>query len=141
MSNTSKVMIGVFVIVIVVGMLFSTGILKKARPQASVIHQPKAPVFTDLSATVRFVGSQIVVTNTNDFDWTNIEMLVNGEGFKKGYKVEISLMIPGMEWPIEANHFVDPDGTRFNTYTTKPIHFQIWADVKNQPRGYAVFTW
>src|SRR5437868_3445224 len=51
----------------------------------------------DLHASVKFTGSEFVITNNDNFDWTSVELTVNG-GLFKGYKYKTSALSAGQTY-------------------------------------------
>jgi len=87
----------------------------------------------DLNASVSFTGEQFVITNANDFDWTNVELEINSVGLKSGYiyKPRMTMVAAGV-YTVGVLQFAKKDGTKFNPFTTKPLNFSIWCDT---PKG------
>jgi hypothetical protein len=88
--------------------------------------------FYDLRATVDFNGTQFLVTNNDDFDWTDVKLEVNSGLIRSGYVFKLSWMNAGATYTIVAMRFAKSDGTRFNSFTTKPQKFTILCDT---PKG------
>jgi len=85
-----------------------------------------------LKARVTFTGTQFVIQNNNQFDWSNVRMEVN-----KGYYYNASRMKSLTEYTVGAGQFAKRDGTRFNPFSMKPQNFFIAADT---PKGRAYYT-
>jgi len=82
----------------------------------------------DLKTSVLFDGSQFIIVNLDDFDWTNVKLEVNSSGFKSGYILNTKKMEAGHTYTVGAMQFTKGDGTRFNPFTMKPLNFSIWCD-------------
>lgn len=91
------------------------------------------PTTIDLSASVIFTESQFVITNLDDFDWTNIKLDVNSGIVKSGYVLKTQRMEGGEVYTVGAMQFAKGDGTRLNPFTTKVLNFTISCDT---PRGH-----
>ena len=90
------------------------------------------PSMIDLSAAVRFTGTQFVVTNNDSFDWTTCELEVNPKTFSSGFKYHASILTAGDRFTVGALQFANGDGKRFNPFEFKPTSFSIACDT---PRG------
>jgi len=101
---------------------------------------PKEPDYVTLKASVRFDGSQFIITNNDSFNWTNVELEVNGALLKSGYKLKQRLMEAGTVYTVGALQFAKPDGTRLNPFTTKPQKFEIICDTP-KGRGVTSLSW
>jgi hypothetical protein len=93
-----------------------------------------------LSASIRFTGTQFVIENGDDFDWTGVEFDLNGGVFSSGYVLRADRIEAGQTYTVGALQFAKSDGTRFNPVTMKPVSFQITADTP-QGRGFYVGNW
>jgi len=82
----------------------------------------------ELKATVRFTGTQFVITNNDAFDWTDLKMEINSGLISSGYVLRVDRMSAGETYTVGALQFAKSDGTRFNPFTTKPQNLSIWAD-------------
>jgi hypothetical protein len=79
-----------------------------------------------LNGSVRFTGTQFVITNNDNFDWENVKMSLN-PGWTS-YRLETSIMKAGETYTVGAAQFCKDDGERFNPFTHKPKEFLIRAD-------------
>lgn len=82
----------------------------------------------DLGASVLFTGTQFVVTNTAEFDWSNCELEINGGFVRGGYEKTEPLIKARTSYTIGAMQFAKSSGERFNPSATKPRSFQINCD-------------
>lgn len=102
---------------------------------AAVCESPKSPggsdtsstSTTDLKASVRFTGTQFVITNRDTFPWTDVELDVNGGTFSSGYTLSVKRMEAGQVYTVGAMQFANSDGVRFNPFQMKPKKFTIKA--------------
>ena len=101
---------------------------------------PSEPDYVTLKANVRFDGSQFIITNNDSFDWTNVELEVNGSLLKGGYKLKQGRMEAGTVYTVGALQFAKSDGTRLNPFTTKPQKFEIMCDTP-KGRGITSLAW
>jgi len=87
----------------------------------------------ELTASVNFTGTQFIIINIDDFDWTNVDLRVNGK-----YVLKIQRISAEKIYTVGAMQFTKvSDGTRFNPLTMKPKKFQIWCDT---PKGKGVYN-
>ena len=95
----------------------------------------------DLNASVRFTGTQFIITNNDDFNWHNVELDVNSGTFKSGYLYDTSIMLSGQTYKIGAAQFAKKDGTRFNPFKMKPQNITITCELDNNRDGFYYATW
>jgi len=84
----------------------------------------------DLNATIRFTGTQFVITNNDNFDYKKAELEVNNKYILKGNTLKA-----GETYNVGIMQFADGDGNRMNTMI-KPQKFTIWCDVKDGKTGF-----
>jgi len=95
----------------------------------------------DLNASVSFTGEQFIITNADDFDWTNVKLEINSVGLKSGYIYEPQItMVAAEVYTVGALQFAKKDGTKFNPFTIKPLNFSIWCDTL-KGKGFYYATW
>ena len=70
------------------------------------------PARVDLSATVRFTGTQIVVANLDDFDWGRCRAELNPR-LRGGWKHQLGDVAAGSTVKVGAMLFTKGDGERF----------------------------
>lgn len=104
---------------------------EKSRTEASTV---------DLNASVRFTGTQFVVSNNDAFDWTNLELEINSGLVSSGFVLRTQRMRTGGTYTVGAAQFAKPDGKRFNPVEFKPQNLSIRC---NTPSGRGVYygTW
>jgi len=85
----------------------------------------------DLQASVKFTGTQFVITNNNSFAWTNVLLEINPGFVANGYWLRTDRMEAGSTYTVGALQFAKDDGTRLNPYTTKPTSISIQATTPN----------
>ena len=117
-KSTKQAYIGYLVIIIVIFIIaLASGCFKSAD---------------ELTASVNFTGAQFIITNIDNFDWTNVKMIVNVK-----YVLKIQRISAGKIYTVDAMQFTKNDGTRFNPVTMKPNKIQIWCDT---PKGTGVYN-
>jgi hypothetical protein len=127
------------VVTVIIGLFITSGVVTVASkssdnqrpvPQKPVAVEspPAPPARTELSASVRFTGTQFVITNNESFDLTNIKMEINGGIFSGGYELRHNRMKANETYTVGALQFADSDGKRFNPFQMKPQKFTISAD-------------
>lgn len=75
---------------------------------------------------VSFTGTQFVITNKDDFDWTNIKLEVNPRGLSSGYTLRVDEMKAGTTYKVGAMQFTK-DGNRFSPRAKKVERFHIYC--------------
>lgn len=122
-SNTGCLgIIGAVAIVVII--MWIGGVFKSEKKSTT----PSKPLYIDLNASVRFTGTQFVITNNDSFNWTNVELEINAGVLKGGYKLNAGLMNAGETYTVGAMQFAKGDGTRFNPLMTKPQSITISCD-------------
>ncbi len=86
---------------------------------------PKAEI---LKAEIRFDGSQFIITNNDNFDWTDVKFQLNEGIIRAGYRLNTDRVKAGHIYTVGVLQFAKPDGTRFNPITTKPQSMFIFCD-------------
>jgi len=94
----------------------------------------------DLNATVRFNGTEFVITNGDSFDWTNVKLEINSKTFSSGYILKTSVMKAGEVYTVGAMQFTKSDGTKFNPFTHKALNLSVRCDTP-KGKGYYYGTW
>jgi hypothetical protein len=96
----------------------------------------------DLQATVRFIGTQFVITNDGATAWTDIECAINGGILRDGYEYRIDSLRPRETATVGAMQFAKSDGARFNPLQMKSQKFVITATVNSAgQKGMYVGGW
>lgn len=79
----------------------------------------------DLKVSVKFTGTQFVISNLDDSDCVDAKLEINGGVFKGGYILEGYTLKAGNKYEVGALQFAKSNGERFNPYDTKPMNFFI----------------
>ncbi len=116
----------IFVALGAIGVLFSSPDEKE---------ESKPPIQRNFKASVRFTGTQFVITNLDDLDCQNAKMEINGGIFKGGYVYEGYILEAGETYEVGAMQFTKSDGARFNPFETKPKEFFIMCGGRNLLNG------
>ncbi len=111
----------VFIVLGAIGSIFSSPDKKEETGKPT----PTPYIQRDFKASVRFTGTQFVITNLDDLDCQNAKMEINGGIFKGGYVYEGYILEAGKTYEVGALQFAKSDGTRFNPLETKPKDFFI----------------
>jgi len=85
-----------------------------------------------LNAAVTFDGTQFVISNRDNFDWTNVQMEINEVVAVPGFSYSIPKISAEGTYTVFANRFFTPDGSQFDPTTTKIQRFTIACDT---PKG------
>jgi len=81
----------------------------------------------DFKASVRFTGTQFVITNLDSLDCQNAKMEVNAGLVSGGYALDGYVLKAGEVYTVGVLQFTKGDGTRLNTYQVKPKTFSIYC--------------
>jgi len=114
----------VFFIILAVGSVDSDSV---DRPSSSP-SKPSKPQRPDLDATVVFTGTQFVISNHNNYDWTNVKLEINSGIIRGGYTLRAGRISAGQTYTVGAAQFSKSDGTRFNPFTHKVKNITITCD-------------
>lgn len=115
----AKIVAGiVFLVIVLAFVLCVTDTDKKHELTSSGIGN--APPVPHLKAIVRFTGTQFIVTNTDNFDWTDCTLEVNPGMVSSGFELHATRIGGGETYTVGALQFAKPDGTRLNPFTVKP---------------------
>jgi hypothetical protein len=93
-----------------------------------------------LNAQVTFDGTQFIISNKNDFDWTNVTLEVNGGVVFPGFSCSIPKIAAEKTYTVLADRFFKPDGSQFDPTTTKIQRFTIACDAPNKSGSWSS-TW
>lgn len=120
---------GLFFLIMLIVVINSLSNRSKDNRTAPIQEQPRAS--SELKASVRFNGTQFIVTNNDAFDWANVKLEINGGIISGGYQLTTASMKSGETYTIGAMQFADSDGKRFNPFQMKPQKFRITANTPN----------
>ena len=123
-------------IVLIVFVMWTCGVFESEKKS----EVPDKPLYVDLNASVRFMGTQFVITNYDNFNWENAQLEINPGLLKSGYKLNVGLMSAGNAYTVGALQFAKPDGTRFNPILIKAQSISIYCDTP-KGKGYYHGTW
>lgn len=84
-----------------------------------------------INASVRFTGTQFIITNNDSFDWTDVKMEINGGVFSGGYDLKHPVVKAGQTYTVGAMQFANSDGQRFNPIQMKAKKFSICGKTPN----------
>jgi hypothetical protein len=93
-----------------------------------------------LNAAVTFDGAQFVISNKDNFDWTNVKMEVNEGVAIPGFSYNVPKIAAEGTYTVFGNRFFTPDGSQFNPTTTKIVRFTIACDTPKGPASWSA-TW
>lgn len=89
-----------------------------------------------LNASVRFTGTQFIITNNDTFDYVNTKLKVNDNYYISGYTLQA-----GHTYEVGIMNFADDNGNRFNLMK-KPKNFIISCDLRNNDKyGWYYAEW
>jgi ABC-type xylose transport system permease subunit len=130
-KQVKKVGIGCAVIILIIIIIIGIGgIIGSLTPDDKTEEVPSSIV--DLKASVVFDGAQFIITNNDNFDWTNVKFEVNSGIFEGGYVLRASKVDAGGTYTVGALQFAKGGGERLNPFTHKVQSISIWCDT---PKG------
>ena len=83
-----------------------------------------------LNANIQLNGDQFRITNNNDFQWNEINMVLNSD-----YKIKVGVLVGHSELVVPIDQFVKDDGTKFDVKVMNPSSFYIFAQIVNNQTG------
>ena len=81
-----------------------------------------------MDAAIIFTGTQFIITNKNDYDWTNVKMEINSGIIRSGYVLRANRIAAGRTYTVGASQFAKSDGERFNPFSHKLMNVTITCD-------------
>ena len=91
-----------------------------------------------LKAYVRFTGTQFLIINKNQFDWTNVRIEINADISQdhplhetvapSAFMLMVSGINTGEAYSVGVTQFRREDGVKLDPVTTKPENIRIWSD-------------
>jgi len=94
-----------------------------------------------LKCSVKYTGTQFVITNNDSFDWSNVKLEINSSGLKSGYILQTSVIRAGQTYKVGAMQFAKKDGEKFNPFTHKALKFTVWCDTPRGKNGFYMGSW
>lgn len=91
-----------------------------------------------LEATIIPGATELTITNDNDFDWYNVDMMINPGIISNGFEYKTSTVIlSGQTYTVAYSEFANGEGVIFNPYTYKLQTISIYCDNDNDdiPEG------
>jgi hypothetical protein len=137
MSRSKTIIVSIVIVVIAVIIIGRMG----GGGSDSGTQEKKEESTITLNASVNFTGTQFVITNNNDFDWTGVKLEVNSQGLRSGYVLKTARMSSGETYTVGAMQFTKKDGEKFNPGTYKPLNFSIWCDTPSGKNGHYYGGW
>lgn len=114
--------------IFLIGVLFLVCIPRGPERKPAETPSSSTLEYVDLNASVKFTETQFIITNRDNFDWTNVELDVNSGIVKSGYVLKTQRMKAGEVYTVGAMQFAKGDGTRLNPFTTKVLNLSISCD-------------
>lgn len=117
--------LGWILIIIFIGIVFASISTPKTTNQNSPDNEVKKATL-QAQAKVNFTGSKFVFTNANDFDWKEVEIVINEK-----YRYKATDVKSGNTYEVGALQFTDSKNNRFNPFEVKPSEIRVY--VKDPP--------
>lgn len=112
---------------------------QQAQTDITPTEKPTAtPSQLELQAEVRFSETAYQITNIEDKDWTDCKLEMNAGLIRGGYVYKVALIQSQDPLIIPFREFTKSDGTRFNSYETKPQSLSISCEVDGK-HGFAYY--
>jgi len=132
------------ILICVVFLLFAVSSVETSEESESSKENESStpePTTIDLDATVKFDGTQFIITNNDYFDWENVKLEINSRGLRSGYIYNAGKLESGTTYTVGAMQFAKKDGERFNPFTMKALNFSVWCDLSGGKNGLYYGTW
>lgn len=85
-----------------------------------------------LNASVRFTGTQVLVTNEGPEEWRDVQLAINSGILDDGFTLNAGAIQAKRTYTVGILQFSNDEGQRFNPLTLKPQKFRIRARVNGQ---------
>ena len=124
---TAILIIGISIVVLVVIVI---GIVATCRSPSR---------YVELNATVTLTsdGTQFLVSNKDNFDWTNVKMEINGGVVIPGFSCTVPKIASEKTYTVAGKRFFEPDGSQFDQNTTEIQRFSITCDTPQGPGSWS----
>jgi hypothetical protein len=126
--------IGCLVIIVIIGVIWIISNLSSDKSGSSSAPSDQE---VKLTADVTFTGTQFILTNNDSFNWTKVNIEINGGLLSGGYELNTDLITAKETYSVGAMQFAKSDGTRLNPFATKPQKVFITA---RTPRGTGYYS-
>lgn len=83
----------------------------------------------DLNATVKYSKVAFQIINNEEENWTNCKLEMNSGLIRGGYIFKKPFFPSNQPIEIPFREFTKGDGTRFDSYETKPLNLSISCDI------------
>lgn len=93
-----------------------------------------------LNAEVTYDDGQFIITNNDNFAWTNVKFDLNSETWSSGYTYHADRLEP-TTYTVGSMQFAKSDGTMFNPFTQKPLQMSIHCKTPDGKDGWWFGGW
>jgi len=94
-----------------------------------------------LNAEVVYDDGQFIITNNDDFAWTDVEFDLNYETWSSGYTYHANRLDANTIYTVGSMQFAKSDGTMFNPFTQKPLKMSIHCKTPDGKDGWWFGGW
>ncbi len=123
----------VILIIILIGVVLFIDVPRAKRapaatglPERSMIH---------LDARVTYADRQLIILNSDPFDWNNVRLEINSATAGNGFELAFPTIAAGQTYAVSVLGFAKKDGTYFNPYAMKLRRLWIRCDKTNKESG------
>lgn len=103
-------------LILILGMAIALGTLAKSP--------------SSLNASIQLDGNQFRITNNDDFEWKEVNLVLNSD-----WKHKESIVAAHNELVVPFSQFVKDDGSTFSPSSMNPSGFYIFAQIPNNQTG------
>ena len=89
-----------------------------------------------LNAEVVYDDGQFIITNNDDFAWTDVEFDLNYGTWSSGYTYHANRLDANTIYTVGSMQFAKSDGTKFNPFTQKPLRMSIHCQTPDGKDGW-----
>jgi len=83
-----------------------------------------------LDANIGFSETQVRIINNNNFDWTNVKFSMN-----YNWDLKTPIIKAERTYIVGLGQFTKSDEEKFNIWTHKPEHLNIYCDIPGGNKG------
>lgn len=101
------------------------------------VYEAAKPADKALEASVRFTGTQFIVSNLGADGWSNVTISINPGLLGGGFELRVPSIDARSTYTVGGLQFADDKGTRFNPLTMKPQTMTIIGTAGGDVRAWS----